>query len=62
MRQEPSSQMAVRSLGAARREYGAALEAIAGLRPEVDAFFDRVMVMAPEPEIRANRLALVGRR
>jgi glycyl-tRNA synthetase beta chain len=27
----------------------------------VDAFFDRVMVMAPEPEIRANRLALVGR-
>ncbi len=46
---------------AARREYGKALELIAGLRPVVDAFFDRVMVMAPEPEIRANRLALVGR-
>jgi glycyl-tRNA synthetase beta chain len=46
---------------AARREYGPALVAIAGLRPVVDAFFDRVMVMAPEPEIRANRLALVGR-
>ncbi len=46
---------------ATRREYGAALELIAGLRPVVDAFFDRVMVMAPEPEIRANRLALVGR-
>jgi glycyl-tRNA synthetase beta chain len=46
---------------AARREYGPALTAIAGLRPVVDAFFDRVMVMAPEPEIRANRLALVGR-
>ena len=46
---------------AMRREYGAALELIAGLRPVVDAFFDRVMVMAPEPEIRANRLALVGR-
>jgi glycyl-tRNA synthetase beta chain len=46
---------------AARREYGPALIAIAGLRPVVDAFFDRVMVMAPEPEIRANRLALVGR-
>lgn len=46
---------------AARREYGPALTAIAGLRPIVDAFFDRVMVMAPEPEIRANRLALVGR-
>lgn len=50
----------VRSLAAAR-EYGPALIAIAGLRPVVDAFFDRVMVMAPEPEIRANRLALVGR-
>ena len=46
---------------ATRREYGAALELVAGLRPVVDAFFDRVMVMAPEPEIRANRLALVGR-
>jgi glycyl-tRNA synthetase beta chain len=46
---------------AARREYGKALERIAGLRPVVDAFFDRVMVMAPEPDIRANRLALVGR-
>ncbi len=51
----------VRSLGAAR-QYGPALIAIAGLRPVVDAFFDRVMVMAPEPEIRANRLALVGGR
>ncbi|HEY4008921.1 MAG TPA: glycine--tRNA ligase subunit beta [Acidobacteriaceae bacterium] len=46
---------------AADREYVPALIAIAGLRPIVDAFFDRVMVMAPEPEIRANRLALVGR-
>ena len=46
---------------ATRREYGGALELIAGLRPVVDAFFDCVMVMAPEPEIRANRLALVGR-
>ena len=50
----------VRSLAAAR-EYGPALIAIAGLRPVVDAFFDRVMVMAPEPELRANRLTLVGR-
>jgi glycyl-tRNA synthetase beta chain len=50
----------VRSLAAAR-EYGPALVAIAGLRPVVDAFFDRVMVMAPEPELRANRLTLVGR-
>ena len=50
----------VRSLAAAR-EYRPALIAIAGLRPIVDAFFERVMVMAPEPEVRANRLALVGR-
>ncbi len=46
---------------AARREYSPALTAIAGMRPVVDAFFDRVMVMAPEPEVRANRLTLVGR-
>jgi glycyl-tRNA synthetase beta chain len=46
---------------ATERRYLPALIAIAGLRPVVDAFFDRVMVMAPEPEIRANRLTLVGR-
>jgi glycyl-tRNA synthetase beta chain len=39
--------------------YAAALEAIATLRPTVDAFFDKVMVMAPEPELRAARLALI---
>ena len=39
--------------------YAAALEAIATLRPAVDAFFDKVMVMAPEPELRAARLALI---
>jgi len=43
-----------------RREYKLALEAIASMRPQVDAFFDSVMVMAPEPEIRANRLALLA--
>jgi len=46
---------------AAKREYRPALTAIAEMRPVVDAFFDRVMVMAPEPEVRANRLTLVGR-
>jgi glycyl-tRNA synthetase beta chain len=44
-----------------KKEYVAALEAIATLRPQVDAFFDAVMVMAPEPEIRANRLVLLAR-
>jgi glycyl-tRNA synthetase beta chain len=43
------------------RRYAAALEQIASLRPQVDAFFDAVMVMAPEPAIRANRLALLTR-
>ncbi len=45
----------------ATREYVVALEAIASLRPQVDAFFESVMVMAPEAEIRANRLALLAK-
>jgi len=44
-----------------KKNYIAALEAIATLRPQVDAFFDAVMVMAPEPELRANRLGLLTR-
>jgi glycyl-tRNA synthetase beta chain len=40
-------------------DYAAALEAIATLRPAVDAFFDKVMVMDPNPELRAARLALI---
>lgn len=43
----------------AAHEYGAALEAIATLRPQVDAFFDQVMVMDPDAEIRRSRLALL---
>jgi glycyl-tRNA synthetase beta chain len=43
----------------AARNYGAALEAIATLRPAVDDFFEAVMVMAPEPELRAARLKLI---
>jgi len=45
----------------AEKSYMAALEQIATLRPQVDAFFDAVMVMAPEAEVRANRLALLER-
>ncbi|HWZ11671.1 MAG TPA: glycine--tRNA ligase subunit beta, partial [Acidobacteriaceae bacterium] len=41
--------------------YREALEKIATLRPVVDSFFDKVMVMAPEADIRRNRLALVSR-
>jgi len=41
------------------KDYVAALKSIVSLRPQVDAFFDAVMVMAPEPAVRANRLALL---
>jgi glycyl-tRNA synthetase beta chain len=40
-------------------EYGSALKTLARLQAPVDTFFDKVMVMAPEPELRANRLALL---
>jgi glycyl-tRNA synthetase beta chain len=39
--------------------YEEALLAIARLRPAVDAFFDKVMVMVDDAELRANRLALL---
>ncbi len=42
------------------QSYKEALELIATLRPAVDDFFDKVMVMAPEPELRSNRLALIS--
>jgi glycyl-tRNA synthetase beta chain len=45
----------------AAKQYAGALEAIAGLRPQVDAFFEAVMVMSPDASVRANRLALLGK-
>ncbi len=45
----------------ARREYGAALTQLASLREDVDKFFDGVMVMAEDNEVRLNRLALLVR-
>ncbi len=44
-----------------RDDYIQALSAIATLRPAVDAFFDTVLVNAPDAAVRANRLALLGR-
>ena len=41
-------------------DYAAAFAKLAGLRPAVDTFFDEVMVMDPDPALRANRLALLG--
>lgn len=45
----------------AQAEYGAMLQALAALKEPVDAFFDGVMVMAENPEVRGNRLALLAR-
>ena len=42
-----------------KRAYEAALSAIATLRPEVDAFFDQVMVMDPDLDVRNRRLHLL---
>jgi glycyl-tRNA synthetase beta chain len=42
------------------RQYREALEVTAQLRPVVDAFFDKVMVMAPDEKVRRNRLALIA--
>ena len=41
-------------------KYPDALAAIAELRPPVDRFFDEVMVMAENEEVRRNRLALLA--
>jgi glycyl-tRNA synthetase beta chain len=43
-----------------QREYTAALAELAALREPVDRFFDDVMVMADDPQIRDNRLALLN--
>jgi glycyl-tRNA synthetase beta chain len=42
-----------------QRAYGDALASIATLRPAVDAFFDKVMVLDPDPAIRGAHLALI---
>jgi glycyl-tRNA synthetase beta chain len=43
----------------AERKYEDALLEIAKLRPAVDLFFDKVMVMVDDPAVRANRLVLL---
>jgi len=42
------------------KKYRQALEKISELRPAVDFFFDKVLVMAEEADVRRNRLALLG--
>jgi len=40
-------------------DFGTTLKSLAALRDAVDAFFNDVMVMAEDPALRANRLALL---
>ena len=42
------------------RKYREALEAISGLRPAVDLFFDKVLVMVEDQNVRRNRVALLA--
>jgi glycyl-tRNA synthetase beta chain len=44
-----------------RGDYAATLSLLAALRGVVDAFFDKVMVNAEDPKLRANRHALLRR-
>ncbi len=54
----PQTVATVKKLRAARDYEGALLE-IAKLRPAIDKFFDKVMVMVNDDHLRANRLALL---
>jgi glycyl-tRNA synthetase beta chain len=45
----------------AQGDFAASLRTLARLREPVDAFFNDVMVMADDPAVRANRLALLAR-
>jgi glycyl-tRNA synthetase beta chain len=59
-------QMVTRKIGAEasryreEKKYKAALEKISELRPAVDFFFDKVLVMVEDEGVRRNRLALLG--
>ena len=59
-------QMAAQRVGAQaaqrkkEKKYRAALKEISELRPAVDSFFDKVLVMAEDEDLRRNRLALLG--
>jgi len=44
----------------AQKQYAEALQEISKLRPHIDTFFDKVMVMVDDEQLRANRLALLN--
>jgi len=45
----------------AHRDYPGACRALAKLKGPVDAFFDKVLVMAEDPKLKMNRLSLLAR-
>jgi glycyl-tRNA synthetase beta chain len=45
---------------AAKGEYQKAFELMGSMRPAIDLFFDKVLVMAENPEVQKNRLSLLG--
>ena len=53
---EPGFQQSIQA-----RDYAKLLTQLAALQPAIDTFFDDVLVMAKEPSLRANRLALLNR-
>ncbi len=53
--------LAAATEGQSGASLNAALNALAALAPAINAFFDAVLVMADDPAVRANRLALAGR-
>lgn len=63
--QEKSLYENVRNMGAdvrekvSRRDYSGALRKMVELKAPVDAFFDTVMVMADDEQLRGNRLAIL---
>ena len=43
-----------------QRSYDAALRELTSIKPNIDTFFDEVLVMDPDPSVRDNRLRLLG--
>jgi glycyl-tRNA synthetase beta chain len=43
-----------------RKDYAGALKELARLRAPVDLYFDKVMVMVEDPQVRANRLGVLN--
>ncbi|WP_085909320.1 glycine--tRNA ligase subunit beta [Kiloniella majae] len=56
---EGASQEATKALE--REDFTEAMAALAGLRPPMDAFFDKVTVNDDDPALRKNRLCLLSR-